>query len=77
MSSSASNSPASTGNASAGSTYRAPTRSAPPFEQGGDFEYMVETISESVKDYGAKHPLAVAGAIFCVGFYLGWKVKPW
>lgn len=72
MSSSASNTPAQSTN-----TYRASTRSAPPAEEPGDFEYMVETISESVKDYGTKHPIAVAGAIFCVGFYLGWKVKPW
>ena len=59
------------------SSYRAPAKSPAPTEDVGDFEYMVETISESVKDYGSKHPLAVAGAIFCVGFYLGWKVKPW
>ena len=65
------------GTSAGGGTYRAPTRSAPSVNQSGDFEYMIETIGESVKDYGSKHPLAVASAIFCVGFYLGWKVKPW
>lgn len=57
--------------------YRAPSRSAPSHEETGDFEYMVETITESVKDYGSKHPIAVASVIFLSGFYLGWKIKPW
>ena len=60
-----------------GSTYRTPTLAAPSISDTGDFEQMVGSIAESVKDYGSKHPLAVAGSIFALGFYLGWKIKPW
>ncbi len=57
---------------------RAPSRSAPPAPQDtGDFEVMVGSITDSVKDYGTKHPIVVASTIFLAGFYLGWKVKPW
>lgn len=46
-------------------------------QESGDFELMVESIGDSIKEYGGKHPAVVACTIFLAGFYLGWKIKPW
>lgn len=52
-------------------------RSAVSASEQGDFEVMVESIGESIKEYGGKHPGIVACSIFLAGIYLGWKIKPW
>jgi hypothetical protein len=52
-------------------------RSVGSTEDQGDFEVMVESIGESIKEYGSKHPGIVACSIFLAGVYLGWKIKPW
>lgn len=46
-------------------------------EESGDFEVMVGSIGDSIKEYGGKHPAVVGFSIFLAGFYLGWKIKPW
>ncbi len=43
----------------------------------GDFQVMAEDVSSSVADYCRKQPLVAGLAVFAIGFYVGWKVKPW
>jgi hypothetical protein len=45
--------------------------------QPEDFQAMAENVYQAVEDYSRTHPAAVATAIFFMGFYVGWKVKPW
>ena len=44
---------------------------------GEDFYDMVSDVSKSMADYCAKRPKAAALALLAVGFFLGWKIKPW
>jgi hypothetical protein len=44
---------------------------------GEDFYDMVTDVSKSMSDYCAKRPKAAALALIAVGFFLGWKIKPW
>ena len=51
-----------------------PTRSP---NQPSDLEQMTAQITDAVVDYSKKQPGAVACLIFMVGFFMGWKIKPW
>lgn len=42
-----------------------------------DFQVLVEDVGNCISQYSNKHPGVTAGAIFFLGFYLGWKIKPW
>ncbi|HUP81859.1 MAG TPA: hypothetical protein VM260_25130 [Pirellula sp.] len=44
---------------------------------GEDFYDMVTDVSKSMSEYCAKRPQAAALALLAVGFFLGWKLKPW
>lgn len=44
---------------------------------GEDFYDMISDVSKSMSDYCAKRPKAAALALIAVGFFLGWKIKPW
>ncbi|MCY2976397.1 MAG: hypothetical protein NTW52_17205 [Planctomycetota bacterium] len=46
-------------------------------EVDGDFGQMCDTVCTAVKTYGSQHPTVLASAVFLVGFYMGWKIKPW
>jgi hypothetical protein len=46
-------------------------------EDPGDLQAVVETIGTAVGDYSRQNPAVVACAVFFLGFYVGWKVKPW
>lgn len=46
-------------------------------QETGDFQVMVEEMCESAVNYGRKQPVVLASIIFAVGFYLGWKARPW
>jgi len=48
-----------------------------PHITGEDFYDMVSDVSKSMSDYCAKRPRAAALALLAVGFFLGWKIKPW
>jgi len=55
------------------------TRSDRVSEQdtGEDFYDFVSEVSTSCQRYCGRRPRVVAGAIFGLGFILGWKLKPW
>ena len=42
-----------------------------------DFEVLLGELRDSVGGYLKKRPLVSSGLVFLVGFYLGWKTKPW
>ncbi|MEZ6137598.1 MAG: hypothetical protein R3C53_22145 [Pirellulaceae bacterium] len=42
-----------------------------------DFQKLMEDVGNSVGDYCRKRPMVAALSVFAIGFYLGWKVKPW
>lgn len=42
-----------------------------------DLQEALDSVGIAIKEYSKKHPAAVAVGIFFVGFYVGWKVKPW
>lgn len=44
---------------------------------GEDLQVLADNLCNAVKNYSRRHPGAVATAIFFLGFYVGWKVKPW
>jgi len=44
---------------------------------GEDFYDMVSDVSKSMAEYCSKRPKAAALALLSVGFFLGWKIKPW
>ena len=52
-------------------------KSADQHVTGEDFYDMVSDVSKSMADYCAKRPKTAALALLSVGFFLGWKIKPW
>ena len=42
-----------------------------------DFEVLVGDLRDSLGSYLKKRPLVASGLVFLVGFYVGWKIKPW
>jgi|JI6StandDraft_1071083.scaffolds.fasta_scaffold712899_2 hypothetical protein len=46
-------------------------------EQREDFQALMEDVGSSVAKYCRKRPLMAALSVFAVGFYVGWKIKPW
>ena len=42
-----------------------------------DFEVLVGDLRDSLGEYLIKRPLVASGLVFLVGFYVGWKIKPW
>lgn len=42
-----------------------------------DFEVLVGDLRDSFGEYLSKRPLVASGLVFLVGFYVGWKIKPW
>ncbi len=43
----------------------------------GDLQEVADSIIQAVGNYSRKNPAVVSVAIFAVGCYVGWKVKPW
>ncbi len=42
-----------------------------------DLEILTADVGEAVVTYSRKQPAVVACMIFAVGFFVGWKIKPW
>ncbi len=45
-----------------------------------DDEYQLHPLDDALayfREYSRERPEVVALACFCVGFVLGWKLKPW
>lgn len=46
-------------------------------EQAEDFATLVTEVSDSVQRYCSQRPGVVAGVLFGLGFFCGWKLRPW
>lgn len=46
-------------------------------EHREDFQHLIDDVGESLTAYCKKRPMVAAFAVFAVGFYMGWKIKPW
>lgn len=46
-------------------------------EMKEDFQAFIDEVGTSVSAYCRKRPGVAAGMLFLVGFYMGWKIKPW
>ena len=44
---------------------------------GEDFYDMVSDVSNIMMKYCAKRPRVAAATLIGIGFFLGWKIKPW
>ncbi len=42
-----------------------------------DFQALVDEVTTSVTRYCRQRPTAAALSIFALGFFVGWKIKPW
>lgn len=61
-------------------THQARVSSTPShaMEEGAeDFQDLVESVGASVGAYCRKRPLVASLTVFALGFYTGWKIKPW
>ncbi len=46
-------------------------------DQREDFQALMEDVGTSVGAYCRKRPVVASAVVFAVGFYMGWKIKPW
>ncbi len=46
-------------------------------EMQEDFQTLVDEVGTSISTYCRKRPGMAACMLFTVGFYVGWKIKPW
>lgn len=42
-----------------------------------DFTKLVSDVTEAVDHYCRSRPGVVAGVLFGLGFFCGWKLRPW
>ncbi|MCA9134521.1 MAG: hypothetical protein KDA45_15230 [Planctomycetales bacterium] len=46
-------------------------------EQREDFQALVDDVGQAVAQYCRRRPGVAASAVFALGFFVGWKIKPW
>lgn len=46
-------------------------------ESHEDFAVLLSELGESVETYCRRRPGVVAGLLFGLGFFCGWKLRPW
>ncbi|MFO1064879.1 MAG: hypothetical protein U0892_13520 [Pirellulales bacterium] len=46
-------------------------------EDGEDFAQLVSEVSDSIHRYYSARPGVCAATIFGLGFFFGWKLRPW
>ena len=46
-------------------------------EQAEDFQVLMDSMGKAMGDYCRRRPGVAAGALFALGFFVGWKIKPW
>ncbi len=42
-----------------------------------DLQILFDDVERAAVQYWRKRPMVTAGAVLAVGFFLGWKLKPW
>ena len=46
-------------------------------EQREDFQQLMEEVGDSLAHYCRRRPGVAAATLFALGFFFGWKIKPW
>ncbi|QDV27456.1 hypothetical protein [Aureliella helgolandensis] len=46
-------------------------------DQREDFQQLLDDVGDSVVHYCRRRPGVAAFSLFAVGFFFGWKIKPW
>lgn len=46
-------------------------------EHREDFQQLLDDVGDSLTVYCKKRPMVAAFTVFAIGFYMGWKIKPW
>jgi hypothetical protein len=46
-------------------------------EQAEDFATFMSEVGDSLEKYCKRRPGVVAGVLFGLGFFCGWKLRPW
>jgi len=46
-------------------------------DQAEDFAELMAEVGDSVQKYCSRRPGVVAGVLFGLGFFCGWKLRPW
>lgn len=63
-----------------GSSFTKPSASMSNSQSGEereDFEVLMDNVADAVSDYCRQRPGVAAGLLFAVGFFVGWRLKPW
>jgi hypothetical protein len=42
-----------------------------------DFQLLIEEIGKAVGEYSRQRPGVVGCVLFSVGFFIGWRLRPW
>ncbi len=42
-----------------------------------DLQVLMDELGDAVSDYCQKRPGVAGGLIFAIGFFIGWRLKPW
>ena len=45
--------------------------------QAEDFAELMAEVGDSLQRYCSRRPGVVAGVLFGLGFFCGWKLRPW
>lgn len=46
-------------------------------QQAEDFAELMSEVGDSIQKYCSRRPGVVAGVLFGLGFFCGWKLRPW
>lgn len=49
----------------------------PQEESPEDLQLLMDELGDAVTDYRRKRPGVAGGILFAVGFFVGWRLKPW
>ncbi len=49
----------------------------PHEESPEDLQLLMGELGNAVSDYCRKRPGVAGGVLFAVGFFVGWRLKPW
>lgn len=42
-----------------------------------DLQILIEEVGQAVSEYTRKRPGVAGGLLFAIGFFVGWRLRPW
>ena len=46
-------------------------------EEREDLQVLIEEVGKSIRDYSRKRPGVAGSVLFSIGFFVGWRLRPW